>query len=70
VHVHVYECVCMCMCAHKYIYSSFSSFDLLVWDFLFLMFSWVGLTSLGWSFSPGAFYRDGFIDRYSLNLIL
>lgn len=43
-------------------------FDLLVWDFLFFVFSWVWLTSLNWSFPFSTFYRDGFVAKYCLNL--
>lgn len=47
-----------------------STFDLLVWNYLILVFSWVGLSSLGWSFPSSTFCRVAFVNRYCLNLIL
>jgi hypothetical protein len=46
------------------------SFDLLVWDYLFSVFSWVCLTSLGWNFPSSTFYRTRLMDRYFLSLVL
>lgn len=42
----VYVCVYMCICAHV----CFSSFDLLVWDYLFFVNFGVCLTSLCFTF--------------------
>lgn len=46
------------------------SFDMLVSDYFFLMFSWVWLTLRGWSFSSVTFCRVVFVKRYCLNLVL
>ena len=61
-------CVCVCMCVHTHLH--ISSHDLLFWDYLFLVFSCVWLTSLGWSFPSSTFCRTEFIDGYCLNLVL
>ena len=55
-----YVCVCMCVCV---------SFNLLVWGYLFLVFSWVWLASLGWCF-PGTFSGAELVDRCCLNWFL
>jgi hypothetical protein len=35
-----------------------------------LLFSWMKLTTLGWSLSSSTFYTAEFVDRYYLSLVL
>ena len=44
----------------------FPFFDMLVWNYLFLIFSRVWLTSSGWRFPSIAFHRAGFVDKILL----
>lgn len=46
-----------------------STFDLMVQDYLFLVFSWVLLTSSSWIFHSWAFCRTRYVERYYLNLV-
>ena len=62
-------CLSVCVCLPY--------FDLLVWDYILLVFSWMWLTSLGcrvfcfvlFCFFPSAFFGAGFVDKYCLNLV-
>lgn len=42
----------------------------LFWDYLFLVLSWVWLTSLGWSFLPTTLCSAEFVNRCCLNLFV
>lgn len=44
----------------------FPFFDLLVWNYLFFIFSRVWLTSSGWRFPSVAFHRTAFVDKILL----
>ena len=44
--------------------------DLLVGDYLLLVFLWVHLAFLGWGFLSSTFCRAGFVDMYCFNLVL
>lgn len=44
------------------------SFDLLFCDYIFLVISWIWLTSKDWNFSSSAFFRTEIIDSYWFNL--
>ena len=41
-----------------------------VWNYLYPVFSWMQLSSLGWSFPSAIFCRGRFMHRYCLNLDL
>jgi hypothetical protein len=41
---------------------------LMVWDYLFPVFSWMLLSSLGWSFHLSTLCRARFVEKYCLNL--
>lgn len=48
----------------------FLSFGLLVWYYLFSVFSWVYLIFPGLNFPSITFCRTRFVDRFCLNLVL
>ena len=58
----VHACVCICI--------YFPFFDFLACNYLFFVFSWVWLISLGSSFPSTAFCRTGFVCKEFLNLFL
>jgi hypothetical protein len=43
-----FVCVCVCVCVHARVHEHtyFPSFDLLIWNYLFLVLSWVYLSCL------------------------
>jgi hypothetical protein len=47
-------CVCVCVCVLPLF--------VLVWNYLFPVFSWMQLFYLGWTFPSSIFFRDGFVD--------
>jgi hypothetical protein len=55
--------VCVCVCISHF-------FDLLTWDYLFLVFSWMQPISSDWNFTSSIFCMAGLIARYCLNLVL
>ena len=59
----VCACVSVCMCTSLLL-------DFMVWNYLFLVFSWVWLTSMSWCFTLSTFCGAKFMDRFSLNLVL
>lgn len=62
--------VCWLFCCCGACGGYFPSLDLLVWDYLFSVFSWVHLTSLGWNFPSSTFYRTRFVEEYFFNFIM